>query len=118
MFRTCTCVPVYLCRYLCTSVSLQKVRTYLGTYLHIGQADKIQCQDLHVFFFSWGTFSLLVHTGRLEDDRSEGCHLLAPGSLYFCCFSFFFFFVVFGAFFFPSFAYVSKELGKKKEGTF
>lgn len=50
MFRTCTGVPLYLC----TSVSLQKVRRYVGGRylgnLHIGQADKIQCQDLHVFF--------------------------------------------------------------------
>lgn len=94
---------MYLCTSVRTSVSLQEVR-YVP-YLHIGQADKIQCQDLHVFFFSWGTFSLLVHTGRLEDDRSEGCCLLAPGSL---------FFYIFFSFFL---ACVSKVLGRKKEGT-
>lgn len=83
MFRTCTCVPLYQCISVGTSVSLQEVRTYLLGNLHIGQADKIQCQDLHVFFFSWGTFSLLVHTVGLEDDRSDGCYLLAPGSPFF-----------------------------------
>lgn len=45
MFRTCTCVPLYLCIFA--------GGTYLGTYLHIGQADKIQCQD-YMFFFSLG----------------------------------------------------------------
>lgn len=45
MYTCSVHVPVYLCRYLCTSVG-----TYLLGNLHIGQADKIQCQDLHVFF--------------------------------------------------------------------
>lgn len=85
MYTCSVHVPVYLC----ISVSLQEVRTYLLGNLHIGQADKIQCQDLHVFFFSWGNFSLLVHTGRLEDDRSEGCWALG---VFFLSFLFFLFF--------------------------
>lgn len=103
MFRTCTSVPLYLCIF-----AGGKVRTYLLGNLHIGQADKIQCQDLHVFFFSWGNFSLLVHTGRLEDDRSDGCWALGV---------FFFFFSFFSFFLFSFFlACVSKVLGRKKEG--
>lgn len=78
MYTCSVHVPVYLCRYLCTSVgtsvSLQEVRRYVGGNLHIGQADKIQCQDLHDFF-ALGELLVFwfIGTGRLEDDRSEGC---------------------------------------------
>lgn len=73
---------------------------------------------LHVFFFSWGTLSLLVRTVRLEDDTSEGCWVLALGSLFFylflsffCCFFLLFFF--FGFLFFLH--NVSKVLGRTTE---
>lgn len=48
-----------------------------------------------MFFFSWGTFSLWVHTGRLEDDRSEGSWALVEVFFYLFFLSFFVFFFVF-----------------------
>lgn len=60
MYR-CTCVHSTS---VGTSVSLQKVR-YVPAVgnLHIGQADKIQCQDLHDFF-SLGELLVFWFIGR------------------------------------------------------
>lgn len=111
MYTCSVHVPVYLC----TSVPLQEVRRYVGgTYLgnlHIGQADKIQCQDLHVFF-SLGELLVFWFIGRywkMIDPTDAG-----PWE------SFFYLFVVFLLVFLGGggfLAYVSKVLGRKKEGT-
>lgn len=100
MFRTCTCVPLYVPLYLCIFAG----GTYLGN-LHIGQADKIQCQDLHVFF-SLGellVFWFILVDWKMIDPRDAGPWESFFFFIFFCCF-----FVV----------YVSKVLGRKKEGTF
>lgn len=75
MYTCSVHVPLYLCRYLCISVSLQEVRRYVGGRylgnLHIGQADKIQCQDLHVFF-SLGellVFGFILVDWKMIDPR-------------------------------------------------
>lgn len=85
MFRTCTSVPLYLCIFA--------GGTYLGN-LHIGQADKIQCQDLHVFF-SLGEILVFWFIGRywkMVGGRSDGCWALGLGVFCFVVFSFGFFF--------------------------
>jgi len=102
MFRTCTSVPLYLCIF-----AGGKVRTYLLGNLHIGQADKIQCQDLHVFF-SLGeilVFWFILVDWKMIDPTDAG-----PWESF--SFSFLFFFFLFSFFL----ACVSKVLGRKKEG--
>lgn len=86
----CTCVPLYQCTSVVIFTLAKPTRSNAKIYMF--------------FFFSWGNFSLLVHRRYiLEDDRSEGCYLLAPGSLFFFLSFFCFFFVV----------YVSKVLARR-----
>lgn len=97
MFRTCTGVPLYLCIFA--------EGTYLGN-LHIGQADKIQCQDLP-FFFSLRellVFWFILVDWKMIDPRDAG-----PWESFFLLF-----FLGFSFFL----ACVSKVSGRKKEGTF
>lgn len=91
MYTCSVHVPLYLCIFA--------GGTYLGN-LHIGQADKIQCQDLHVFF-SLGellVFWFILVDWKMIDPRDAISYLLAPGSLFFSFYLFFWFF--FGFLFF------------------